>query len=77
MYKKQIVISSKDRVSGQSLHTTSYQLKNALVVKSIKFKNFITHHSILPYDAGDSLFWTVGTTHSAVMTVPTSWSRPA
>lgn len=77
--KRQIVISSKDRASGENLNSISVQLKNNLEVRSVELQEFITHHSILPWAVGtDYLFWTVsGVSQNTLMVSPTSWTGAA
>ncbi len=75
--KRQIIISSKDRQTSELPYNINVNLKNGYNVAEIKFKEFITHHSIMPYDSGDSLYWTIGSAQNAVFTAPASWTGPA
>ena len=74
--KRQIVISSKDRVSGQSLNSITVELKNNLQVYAVELQEFVTHHSVLPFSlTADTMYWTVSATPcSSLMVAPTSWT---
>ena len=76
--KRQIVISSKDRVSGQSLNSITVELKNNLQVYAVELQQFVTHHSVLPWAlSSDILYWYIGGTYSTTMVTPTSWTGSA